>query len=206
MGGVVIPPGLVFGLKLLSADGWGQTFPKWTPPDEHMQMNICRWIFPRAFPPKSFPHKNICRWIFPRAFLPKSFPHKKPHATAVFPGDPPRTAVKSDPDLMEPLFCPGTQHTQKPVSTFQEWSLHFLQSHGAPMYKSHWPSMPDAPGVLSPNARSPVMGLRTLTLRMILCDTVTFQSWASHPSGMGLLISHNHTSYLLMWPALCLLE
>ena len=29
IGRAVIPPGLFFGLGLLSADGWGQIFPKW---------------------------------------------------------------------------------------------------------------------------------------------------------------------------------
>ena len=40
MGGAVIPPGLLFGLGLLSPDGWGQIFPKWPPLEEHMLMNI----------------------------------------------------------------------------------------------------------------------------------------------------------------------
>ena len=31
---------------------------------------------------------------------------------------------------MEPLLCPGTQCTWKSVCTFQEWGLHFPQSHG----------------------------------------------------------------------------
>ena len=40
IGGAVIPPGLLFGLGLLSADGWGQIFPQWPPPEKHMLMNI----------------------------------------------------------------------------------------------------------------------------------------------------------------------
>ena len=32
--GAVIPPGLLFGLELLSDDGWGQIFPKWPPPEK----------------------------------------------------------------------------------------------------------------------------------------------------------------------------
>ena len=33
MGGAVIPLGLLFGLGLFSADGWGHIFPKWPPLD-----------------------------------------------------------------------------------------------------------------------------------------------------------------------------
>ena len=33
-GGAVIPPGLLFGLGLLSAGGWGQIVPKWPPPEK----------------------------------------------------------------------------------------------------------------------------------------------------------------------------
>ena len=40
MGGAVIPPGLLFGLVLLSADGWVQIFPKCPPLEEHMLVNI----------------------------------------------------------------------------------------------------------------------------------------------------------------------
>ena len=40
----VIPPGLLFGLVLLSTDGCGQIFPKWPPPDKHMLM-----IIPKSF-------------------------------------------------------------------------------------------------------------------------------------------------------------
>ncbi len=39
-GGAVIPPGLLFGLGLLRADGWGQIFPKWPPPEKGTLMNI----------------------------------------------------------------------------------------------------------------------------------------------------------------------
>ena len=70
----MIPPGLLFGLGLLSADGWGLIFRTWPPPEEYMLMNI----------PKSFA-SNV---LFP------------PQATftPVFPGGPPRTAVMFDPD------------------------------------------------------------------------------------------------------------
>ena len=34
------PTWILFGLGLLSADGWGQFFPKWSSPGEHTLMNI----------------------------------------------------------------------------------------------------------------------------------------------------------------------
>ena len=44
MGGTVIPPGLLFGLGLLSTDVWGQIFPKWSPLKEHTPV-----IIPQTF-------------------------------------------------------------------------------------------------------------------------------------------------------------
>ena len=75
-----------------------------------------------------------------------------------FPGDPPRTAVSSDSDSYGVSALPWDPVHRKPVCAFQEWSLHFCQSHGAPMHKPHWPSMPNATGAPSPNARSPGVG------------------------------------------------
>jgi len=53
------------------------------------------------------------------------------------------------------------------MCTFQEWGLCFPLSCGALAHKPHWPSMPDAPGALSPSARPQAwgfdVGLRTLT-------------------------------------------
>ena len=59
---------------------------------------------------------------------------------------------------VEPLLCPGTPCTWKPACAFQEWGLRFPQSHVAPVCRPQWPSVPDAPGALSPCARSPGMG------------------------------------------------
>ena len=128
MGGAAIPPGLLFGLGLLGADGWGQVFPKWPSLEEQVP-----GIFPRALPPMSFPH-NEPQSCFPRRSS-KNCSQVRPRAFAL-PWDP--VHIKS-------------------VCFFQGWSLYFSQSHGAPVHKPHWPSMPDAPGALSPNARSPGM-------------------------------------------------
>ena len=45
------------------------------------------------------------------------------------------------------------------VYNFQVWSLYFPQSHGAPVHKPHWPSLPDAQWALSPSAWSPGVGI-----------------------------------------------
>ena len=74
MGGAVIPPGLLFALGLLSADGWGQIFPKWPPPEKGTLLHI----------PKSFAYNVL--------------PPQQATFTPVFPGGPPRTAVRFDPD------------------------------------------------------------------------------------------------------------
>lgn len=73
MGGAVIPPGL-YGLGLLSPDGWGQIFSKWPPPELRKLMNICKSFSSNVLPPQQ------------ATFTP------------AFPGGPPRTAARSDPD------------------------------------------------------------------------------------------------------------
>ena len=74
MGRAVIPPGLLFGLGLLSADWCGQIFPKRPPPEKHRLMNI------------------------PKSFVSNAFPHHKPLSHPFFPECPIRTAVRSDQD------------------------------------------------------------------------------------------------------------
>ena len=68
------PPGLLFGLGLLSTDGWGQIFPKWPPPKKGMLLNI------------------------PQSFAFNVLPSQQAIFTPVFPGGPSRTAVWFDPD------------------------------------------------------------------------------------------------------------
>ena len=52
MGGAVIPPGLLFGLDLLSADDWGQIFLKCPPLEEHRLMNIPKSFTSNVLPPQ----------------------------------------------------------------------------------------------------------------------------------------------------------
>ena len=74
MGGAVIPPGLLFGLGLFSADRSVQIFPKWSPPEKGMLLTISKSFASNVLPPQQ-----------------DTF-------TPVFPGGPPRTAVRFDPD------------------------------------------------------------------------------------------------------------
>ena len=131
----MIPPGL-FGLGLLSADGWGQIFPKWPPPKKGTLLNI------------------------PKSFASNVLPPHQAIFTPVFPVGPPRTAVRFDPDSYGDLALPWDPvHVKVCVQLFKEWGLHIPQSLGASVHRPHWPSIPDAPEVLSPSATSPNVGV-----------------------------------------------
>ena len=78
----MIPPGLLFALGLPSTDGWGWIFPKWPPPEKGMLMNI------------------------PESFAFNVLPSQQDTFTPVFPGSPPRTAVRFDPDSYGDLALP----------------------------------------------------------------------------------------------------
>ena len=77
----MIPPGLLVALGLLSTDGWGLIFPKWPPPEKGTLLNILESFAPSVLP------------------LQATF-------TPVFPGCPPRTAVRFDPDSYGDLTLP----------------------------------------------------------------------------------------------------
>ena len=73
-GWAVILPGLLFSLRLLSTDGWGQIFPKWPPPEKGTLLNI------------------------PKSFVFNVLPSQQATFTPVFPEGSPGTAVRFDPD------------------------------------------------------------------------------------------------------------
>ena len=73
-GRAMIPPGLVFALGLLSSDGWCQIFQKMATSRERQLLNI------------------------PESFASNVLPPQQSTFTPVFPGCPPRTAVRFDPD------------------------------------------------------------------------------------------------------------
>ena len=78
------------------------------------------------------------------------------HIHPVFPGCPPRTAVRFDPDSHGDFALPWD-----PVDIIVHVCLLRMgvSVYPSPVellaHKPHWPSMPDAPGALSPRARSP---------------------------------------------------
>ena len=110
-------------LGLLSSDGWGQIFPKWPPPEKGTLMNI----------PKSFAFNVL--------------PSQQATFTPVFPGCPPRTAVRFDPDFYGDFALPwDPMHVKVCVCLLRVGS----PFPPTPAHKPHWPSMPDALGTLSP--------------------------------------------------------
>jgi len=134
-GGAVIPPGLLLGLGLLTADGWGQVFPKWPPPEKGMLKNI------------------------PKSFSSSVLPSQQATFTPVFPGCPPRTAVRFDLDFYGDFALPWDPvHVKVCVR---------LLRMGSPFPPVPWSSCTQAPlafnarcsGALSPNARFPHVGV-----------------------------------------------
>ena len=132
MGMAVIPPGLLFGLVLLSSEGWGQIFPK--------QRNTHCWIFLRALPPMFLPYND-------------------PWSPAFFPGDPPRTAIRSDPVSHGASALPWDPVHMKVCVC--------LSRMGSPFPPVPWSSCTQAPLAfnarcskgLSPSDRSPHVGV-----------------------------------------------
>ena len=48
----MFPHCLLFGLELLSSDGWGHIFPKWQPPGELILMTILGTSTSSVLPPQ----------------------------------------------------------------------------------------------------------------------------------------------------------
>ena len=69
-------------LGSLFTDGWGQIFPKWPPPEKCMPL------------------------ITPESFASNVLPPQQATFTPAFPGGPPRTAVRSDPDFYGDFALP----------------------------------------------------------------------------------------------------
>ena len=63
MGGAVIPPGSLFGLELLSIDGWDQIFPKWPPPETHADKYFREFCLPCPSPTTSLIHSLFSQEI-----------------------------------------------------------------------------------------------------------------------------------------------
>ena len=140
MGRTVIPRRLLFALGLLSTDGWGQIFPKGTHADEYYE-ELCF-----QYPSPITSHIHPC-----------------------FPSRTSKTAVRFDPDSNGYFAFPWDPVHMKVCMHLLEWGLHFSQTHGAPMHKPQWPSVPDALGLFLPVPDIHMwkfdVGLRTLTHR-----------------------------------------
>ena len=130
----MIPPGLLSALGLLN--GWltgGARFSQ----NDHLQRKA--WLL------------NI-----PDSFAFNVLPSQQATFTPVFPGCPPRTAVRFDSDSHGDFALPWD-----PVDIIVHVCLLRMgvSVYPSPVellaHKPHWPSMPDAPGALSPRARSP---------------------------------------------------
>ena len=139
-----------------------------------------------------------------------SFPHNKLQYPPIFPGDPPRNAVRYDQDSYGGFALPWD-----PVHV--KVCVH-LSRMASPFPPVLWNSCTQAPlaftvrcsgGSFSQcqicRCRDLTWGTELSLLYMSLCDTATFQSGSFPHGGMALLISFNRPSYLLMWPPLCLL-
>ena len=140
----MIPPGLLFTLGLVSTDKSGHIFPKWPPPEKGTAAE------------------------YSESFTFNVLPSQQATFTPVFPGCPPRTAVRFDPDSYGDLALPwDSVHVKVHVC---------LLRMGSPFPPVLWSSCAQAP--LAFNARcsrgsfsqcrisageSLMGGLRTLT-------------------------------------------
>ena len=69
-----VPTQIIIWPRASQPDGWGQIFPKWPSLEEYTLM-----IIPKTLPPMSYTHNEL-------------------QSAPVFLGDPPRIAVRSNPD------------------------------------------------------------------------------------------------------------
>ena len=177
----VFPPGLLFGLGLLSPAVWGQIFPKRPPLVENMMMipenhsqDLC---FQCPSPTRSHSHPHFprrssknCRRIWPRFLWSVCFalgPSARESLCNPF-----KNGVSVSPSPLEllPTIPAGPQRQ-------------VLQGLLLPM--------PDL------QLWEPNVGLRTHSYRWASVIQLLSSLWAAHPVGIGLLISCNHPSYHL---------
>ena len=134
---------------------------------------------------------------------PMSLLHSESQPSPAFPGDPPRSSGRSDPDSYGISALPWDTH--KPVYTLLLLSLRFLQSCGTPVHKPWWPSMPNALTTPPPNTRPLGMGTCYGAPNSNSCGRASVIVIAVvHVVGMGFLILQKCSSYCLSEPLLCL--
>ena len=81
----MIPSGLLFALGLLSSDGWGQDFQKWSPPEKDILLKI-----PESFASNVLPSQQDMFTLFSQEVLQEL-----------------QSGLTQIP--METFLCPGTQ-------------------------------------------------------------------------------------------------
>ena len=152
--------------------------------------------------------RNPCWCIFQRALPAMFFPRHMPQSPTVFPGEAPKSTVRSDPGSYgdfalpwDPVHVKVCSHHSRMGSLFPSV---LCTSPTVLQCQMLWGLFLP---MLDPKACGYDVGLRTLTpiVESLWYSYFSFCA-ASHPWGMVLLISCNFPSYLLMWPPVCLLE
>ena len=178
MGSTLIQPGLLFGLELLSGDGWGQIFPKWPHIEEHMLMNI-----PKILSSNVLPSQGV-------TVTPCFHRISSKNCTQVQPIFLSSLCFALGPSVLESLCVPfknGISLSPSPME-FLCTSPTNLQCQ---MLQRFFLPMPD------PQAWEPDVELR--------CDTVTFQP-VGFPSSRHRVYHIITPPTILMQPPLCPLE
>ena len=176
--GAVISPGLLFGLGLLSTDRWGQTIPKWPPPEEQMPMNI-----PKIFAFNVFPHSKPVTPCFPR--------RSSKNCSQVQPIFPWSLCFTLGPSAHENLHVPFKNGVSISPS-----HVEFLCT--SPRAFNARCSSSSFSQCQIPRHGNIIWAQNSHSCRCVSVIQLLSSLWASGPASMVLLISHNHPSYLLM--------
>ena len=187
-GWALVLPGLLFGLGLLSPDGWDQIVPKWPPLEEHTLMNS----------PETFASNVLPRW---QATVTPSFPRRSSkNCHQVWPRFPRSLCFSLGPSAHESLWEPFRNGVSIPPSPVE-----FL--HTSPTGFQGWMLWELSLPIPNPQAWELDVGLGTLT-------PVGEAVWYSYfpicglPSWqvLGCLYYIIAPPTVLIWPLLCLLE
>ena len=132
----------------------------------------------------------------PESFASNALPPQWTTFNPVFPGGPPRTAVMFDPDYYRDFALPWDPVHEKVWVCLLRMGSPFPPVPWSSCAQAPWPSMPDAPGALSPSARSPGMGVwcgaqNSHSCRWVSVNQLLSCLWIFPPGGMGLHISCN---------------
>ena len=84
MGGAGIPPGLLFHLRLLDTNEWGQIFPKRPPLEEHMLINLHVSFVSHVIPPQ----RATVTLCFPKSSSKNCSPGPDSYGASALPWDP----------------------------------------------------------------------------------------------------------------------